>query len=202
MCRNRRNERGPDALPERQYGDRRVRLRAFTLWELLCAITVIGVVLASAGPPLQSMILDSRRTAAVNALVTAVQLARAESAKRGAVVVLCPTRDHRECASDATAGDLQWMLIVPASFTPQPRLADTDQPLMLLPAFEGGVIQSNRTHYAFRPFRQRSTNGTIIFCDRRGSPAARAIVISYTGRPRATHEGPGGRELHCPEFLR
>ncbi len=172
--------------------------RAVTLWELLCTLAVAGVLLASAGPPFQALILDSRRTAAVNAFVTAVQLARSETSKRGIAVVLCPTRDRRECAADASAGDLEWMLIEPDTFTPQPRRVDDSQLLMVMPAFDGGSIRSNRHRYEFRPFQRRSSNGTVTFCDRRGAAAARAVVISYTGRPRATSTGAGGQPLQCP----
>ena len=47
-----------------------------------------------------------------------------------------------------------------------------------------GTLVSNRARFEFRPFPSRSTNGTISFCDARGGAAQRAIVISYTGRPR------------------
>ena len=43
-----------------------------------------------------------------------------------------------------------------------------------------------------------ATNGTLVYCDRRREAAARALVISYTGRPRVAAEGPAGRDLDCP----
>jgi type IV fimbrial biogenesis protein FimT len=78
-----------------------------------------------------------------------------------------------------------------------PRL-DGDETLLLhyLPAMQGS-IRSNRAHYIFRPYYRRSTNGTVIFCDRRGSAAARAVIVSYTGRPRVSSTDAGGRRLNC-----
>ncbi len=171
----------------------------FTLWELMCTLAVLGVVLSSAGPALQSYILDARRTAAVNAFVTAVQLARAESARQGRDVVLCPTEDRSSCADVATQS-LQWMLFATTSATTGLQLRPDQQPLLILSPVQGVMIHSNRANYAFRPFQRRSTNGTITFCDRRGSDAARAIVISYTGRPRTTPESADGQALTCPDL--
>jgi hypothetical protein len=60
-----------------------------------------------------------------------------------------------------------------------------------------GSIRANRASFTFRPGFQRSTNGTVIFCDQRGAASARAVVISYTGRPRVTRTTSGGRPLTC-----
>ena len=61
-----------------------------------------------------------------------------------------------------------------------------------------GTIVANRDAFEFWPFhQQRSTNGTAVFCDARGSSAARAVIVSYTGRPRVDSVGPGGEALRC-----
>jgi len=59
-----------------------------------------------------------------------------------------------------------------------------------------GTVTSNRPYYEFRP-RRRSTNGTTVFCDRRGSAAAKAVIVSYTGRPRVDRVDADGRPLRC-----
>ena len=43
------------------------------------------------------------------------------------------------------------------------------------------------------------TNGTLIFCDRAGRARPRALVISYTGRPRVAYEDTRGRPYRCPD---
>jgi type IV fimbrial biogenesis protein FimT len=58
-------------------------------------------------------------------------------------------------------------------------------------------VTSNRLAYTFRPVTQRGVNGTIVFCDERGSIAARAIIISHTGRPRVAHVDADNRPLRC-----
>ena len=67
----------------------------------------------------------------------------------------------------------------------------------LLAAYQprsAGTITSNRPFFDFRPVLQRSTNATVTFCDRRGPRAARAVIVSYTGRPRVDTVEPDGRD--------
>jgi hypothetical protein len=45
---------------------------------------------------------------------------------------------------------------------------------------------------------QAVVNGTIVFCDARGSAHARAIIISHTGRPRVAQRDADGKPLRCP----
>ena len=45
-------------------------------------------------------------------------------------------------------------------------------------------VTANRRLFTARGTQKRTTNGTIVFCDRAGRTAAKALVISYTGRPR------------------
>ena len=62
----------------------------------------------------------------------------------------------------------------------------------------GLSIRSNRTRFVFRPFRGRSTNGTLVVCDRRGSIAARAVIVNNIGRPRLSAAASNGDPLACP----
>jgi hypothetical protein len=36
-----------------------------------------------------------------------------------------------------------------------------------------------------------------VFCDRRGPPAAKAVIVSYTGRPRIDQVDADGKPLVC-----
>jgi type IV fimbrial biogenesis protein FimT len=71
------------------------------------------------------------------------------------------------------------------------------EPLLYIHTPElNGTIVGNRPYYEFRPGR-RSTNGTTVFCDSRGAAAARAVIVSYTGRPRVDSRDGDGRPLRC-----
>ena len=169
----------------------------WTLWELLFSLLVLSALFALAAPGFERFVLDAKRTADINGFVTSIQLARSESAKRAANVVLCKTADIRTCGGAELRYDGGWMVFINADDDQPPTLGSADTLLHFhAPAMQGTIV-SNRKLYEFRPFRRRSTNGTITFCDERGSAAARAVIVSYTGRPRVSDRGPGNRVLVC-----
>lgn len=172
------------------------RPAGFSLWELMLTLGVAAVLLGLAVPGFSAFLLDSRRTADINAFVTAVQLARSEAAKRARPIVLCQTPDTFACGAGADYAR-GWMVFVDADGARPIARSATEELLTTHVPRTSGPIHSNRRLYEFRPFRRRSTNGTITFCDRRGAAQARAVIVSYTARPRVAPEGPGGRELTC-----
>ncbi len=174
-----------------------MRYRGFSLLELLCTLLVGSLLLGLGVPALTSLALDGRRTADVNALITAVQLARSESAKRGLPVVVCPSAGTERCAGAGSPFELGWLVFVNQGDESPPEIDADDTVLLGYSPASNGTIRSNRPLYIFRPYFRRGTNGTITFCDRRGQAAARAVIVSYTGRPRVAATGPGGRALEC-----
>jgi type IV fimbrial biogenesis protein FimT len=166
--------------------------RGFTLWELVCTLTIAGIALTAAAPSFSSFLLDARLTADVNAWVLAVQLARSEAFRRGRPVMVCQTSDTRQCDGAAEG----WMVYVNLDDEYPPRRSAAEPLLYAHSAETTGSIRSNRPYYEFRTGR-RSTNGTIVFCDRRGAAAARAVIVSFTGRPRVDSRDADGRPLLC-----
>jgi len=169
-------------------------IRGLTLWELICALAIAAVLVGLGAPALNDFVLDGRRTADVNGFVLAVQLARSEAAKRGRPVIVCPTPDRVRCGGEFGAG---FMVFVNLDDRYPPEHAD-DEPLLYVHSPElAGTITSNRSYYEFRQGRLRSTNGTVVFCDRRGPASGRAVIVSYTGRPRVSDRDADGRPLRC-----
>jgi type IV fimbrial biogenesis protein FimT len=174
-----------------------MRHRGFSLLEFLFAALVVAIALTAGIPSLKWLIQDAQRTADINALVTAIQLARSESAKRSLPVVVCKTADRRICGDSSVGYEQGWMVFIDEDGDNPPEIDAGEQLLFAYQPRIVGTIRSNRSRYTFRPYFSRSTNGTITFCDRRGAGAARAVIVSYTGRPRVSDEGPGGRGLLC-----
>lgn len=172
------------------------RPRGFTLWELLCTLAIAAVAFAAGVPALRTFLLDARLTADVNAWVLAVQVARSEAAKRGRSVIVCKSDDTRRCGGAGLPVDAGWMVFVNDDDEYPPRRSGSEPLLYAHDAELAGSIVSNRPYYEFRPGR-RSTNGTTVFCDRRGAAAAKAVIVSYTGRPRVATRDADGRALRC-----
>jgi len=173
------------------------RSAGFTLWELLITCLLGGVILGLAVPSLRNVSLDAHRTAEVNELVLAIQLARSEASKRGRPVVVCESADNLRCGGDALSFDAGWIVFVNTDDIRPPQRS-ADEPLLLAHAPLGrGTVTSNRAYFEFRPVQRRSVNGTVVFCDERGPSAARAVIVSYTGRPRVASVDSGGGELRC-----
>ena len=172
------------------------RARGFTLWELLCTVGIAGVALAAGIPAFRIFLLDAQLTADVNGWILAIQLARSEAAKLGRPVIVCQTDDSWRCGGTDLPADAGWMVYVNLDdqYPPQRSAAE---PLLYLHERElTGTVISNRPYYEFRPGR-RSTNGTIVLCDERGTLAARAVIVSYTGRPRVDRVDANGKPLRC-----
>ena len=171
--------------------------RGFSLFELLYVVAVAGVLAAIAIPSFSAVVYDSRRTAALNAVVGTIQFARSEAVKRAEEVVLCKTGGASRCAA---VGDWEtgWLVFVNLDRDSPPKL-DANEPLIQQHgALPSARISANRDAFTFRPFAKASTNGTVVYCDSRGSVAARAVIVSPSGRPRISSTTSGGGPLACP----
>jgi type IV fimbrial biogenesis protein FimT len=71
---------------------------AFTLMELMVALSVMGILCAFAVPSFRQYTRDSRAAAAHNDLVTAFNLARSETLRRGVPIGVCASSDGAECS--------------------------------------------------------------------------------------------------------
>jgi type IV fimbrial biogenesis protein FimT len=168
----------------------------FTLWELVCALGVASVVFVATAPGFTAWLLDARLTADVNAVVLAVQLARSEAAKRGQPVIVCRSADRRTCVGDEVTVGAGVMVFVNVDDRLPPARAESE-PLLYAHALEArGSTRANRPYFEFRVGR-RSTNGTIVLCDERGPASAKAVIVSYTGRPRVANRDADGKALRC-----
>jgi type IV fimbrial biogenesis protein FimT len=172
------------------------RANGLTLIEMLATVSVIAILGALAGPSFHNLTLDSERTATVNNFFHALFLARSEAIKRGQVVTVCKSADGSTClrSGEWTSG---WIVFVNIDHDEQP-VRDADEPILHVYAgWNRGQITSNRPAYSFRPYVQGVVNGTIVFCDSRGSSQARAIIISHTGRPRVSQRDASNKPLQC-----
>ncbi len=169
----------------------------YTVLELLITLAVSGLLLTLAIPSFADLVLDARLTATVNRVVHGMHVARQEALKSGTDVVLCRSPGGLQCDHNApwNAG----LIVFLNRDRDDPPRVDPGEPVLQV---EGrlpvGSIQANRRAFIFRPSGLRSVNGTLTFCDRRGTGRARAVVVSYTGRPRATSAATADGASKCP----
>lgn len=168
----------------------------YSLYELIMTLALVGLILTLGLPSLGKIAANQRLHVEVNALFHAIHLARKESIVRRRVVSICPTRDGAGClpGTDWSAG---WMTFVNID-RDWPAARDPDEPVLnWYQANATSQILANRSSFSLRSTELRATNGTLVFCDRAGRAKSRALVISYTGRPRVAHEDSRGRPYEC-----
>lgn len=73
----------------------------YSLMELMTALTVLGILLALAGPGFANFVDESRLSGSARDFVVDFALARNEAAMRGQRVTVCTSDDGADCATDS-----------------------------------------------------------------------------------------------------
>jgi type IV fimbrial biogenesis protein FimT len=170
------------------------RSRAFTLYELVITLALAAMLVTMALPSFSILSAKSRQTAEINALFHAFHQARKESIMRRRVVSLCPSMDGQRCTGsrDWSTG---WLLFYDPVGT-----GWAGDGIVLRHSVNDSIrLSANRQMFTARGTRKRTTNGTIVFCDRRGRTSPKALVISYTGRPRVAETRVDGTPWTCAD---
>jgi type IV fimbrial biogenesis protein FimT len=159
-----------------------------TLPELMTMLGIAAVLAGAAVPVFSNLLLESRMHAATATVLHAVNLARQFSATRSEAIRLCGSGDAQECsgAPDWSSGLL---------------LADEGGAFRQQLSLAGGKgaprIRSNRAVLDFEGGSGFATPATLTLCDRRGARAARAVIVSRSGRPRMSDRDASDRVLAC-----
>jgi len=159
-----------------------------TLTELMVVLGIAAVLAAAAVPLFSTLLLDSRMNAAVASAMHAVNLARQFAVTRSETIRLCGSADQRECS-----GGLDW--------SPGVLLADDGGLFHQSLNHSGDTgaprLRANRATLSFEAGTGFATPATVVICDRRGSRAARAVIVSKSGRPRTSLRDGSDRALTC-----
>lgn len=170
----------------------------FSLLELLLTVLAASLILTLGVPSLAATLAKNRQTAEINALFHALYLARKESLRRRQVVSLCPSTDGRNCrpGRDWSSG---WILFENAD-RDEPPERDAGEALVFAHSVADTVrITANRHGFTSRGVRKRATNGTFVVCDPGARIAPKALVVSYTGRPRVARRQRNGAAYACAD---
>jgi type IV fimbrial biogenesis protein FimT len=157
---------------------------------------LFAIVMTLGLPSFGNMLASHRLRVEIDMLFHAVHLARQESVVRRRVVTICPTKDALTCEQtlDWSGG---WMMFVNDDRS-SADTRDEGEPILRHSRPDRSVrITANRQSFSLRSTELRATNGTLVFCDPAGRIPPRALVISYTGRPRVATKDSRGRPYQC-----
>ena len=172
--------------------------RGFTLYELLMTMMLIGVLVSIGLPSFSGTLARSRQTTEINALFHAIHLARKESIRRRQVVTLCPSSDGDTCVrtNDWSTG---WLRCNHADQDSPPQVDPGEVVVLRHRVIAAFRVSANRRAFTLRATYKRATNGTFVVCDRRARVPAKALIVSYTGRPRVADIRSDGDPWRCAD---
>ncbi|HEX6613164.1 MAG TPA: GspH/FimT family pseudopilin [Rhodanobacteraceae bacterium] len=166
------------------------RQRGLTLVEILTVLCIAGLLAVIGMPALGSMLARSHRESAAGALQASLMHARELAITRHVQVIVCPSRDHRTCASWDDWQD-GWMIAKDADRDREP---DTGEPLALFDAMPAQMrvrSSSGRPRVVFRPDGSASgSNARLTICRLGDARAGSAVIVSNSGRVREAHADP------------
>jgi type IV fimbrial biogenesis protein FimT len=169
----------------------------FSLIETLTTLGIVAILAAVATPSFDNMIKNTRRRQSVDSFWHAIFLARSEAIKRNSVVALCKSNNGTQCDNAPGTWSSGWIVFENLDGD-SPAQVDSDEPVLRIYGATTQVsVTSSKDSFTFRPFAQNLINGTVTFCDARGSSEARAIIISHTGRPRQSTRNANNQPLIC-----
>ncbi len=147
----------------------------FSLIELMAAVAILGIVVSFALPSFQNTIKNNCLTTGTNTLVTNLQLARSEAAKR-----------RQDISVIAKGGDWSdgWTVEDPASTV----LSDVTLTCTATTITE----QSGDTAVVYKSTGFIDTPATFDVCDDRDDETGRQVSINLVGRPNTN------RNFVCP----
>jgi type IV fimbrial biogenesis protein FimT len=169
-----------------------------TLIELLIGLATLSILVSLSVSGFSRLIDAARMNSNVNDLVHSFHTARQISRAKGTEITVCKSPDGQQCTTTGNWDD-GWLIFANLDQDSPPQLDPGETLLEVHGSVTALNITSNRRAFSMRPFGKRSTNGTLIYCDRRGSESARSVIVSYTGKPRVSDKDASGRMLACAD---
>lgn len=169
----------------------------FTLIELLAALAIVAVVTAIGAPPLGNWLAAQRLGAELQVLMRDFQQARHAAVLTNRSVVLCPRNATNGCDTthDWSRG---WISFYNDDNDSPPRRDAGEELISVRQVAPTLAIVANRAAFHLRGDLRRATNGTIVICHRAARVVPRALVVSYSGRPRMLASGAHPTTPACP----
>lgn len=144
--------------------------KGFTLIEVLVTVLIVGILASVASPVYRSLIVSTRLSGEMNALIGALNVARSEAQKRGQTVSIC-AGTALVCTTDWTAG---WLVLLDS--TPKQQL------LVRAALSSGDTITNSETQVPqFNAAGYTFYNGTLTLRDKDNTPDLRRCIKIEAG---------------------
>ena len=170
----------------------------YSLYELLLTLVLVSILASLGLPAFSTTLAKNRQASEINALFHAIHLARKESIRRREVMTVCASADGLSC-SPARDWSLGWILFNNTDRDSPPTVDPGESVLLAHRVTETIEVLANRRAFTLRATFRRATNGTLVVCDRYERVPAKALVVSYTGRPRVAAERVDGKPFSCAD---
>jgi type IV fimbrial biogenesis protein FimT len=177
----------------------------FTLVELLTALTLTAILASMAIPSFYSLAQRTRANATMRSLATILHFARQVAVTENTEIMLCASTNSSDCSRHWRNAEL----LVFRDDNRNRRL-DNGETVYHREAItdENATIDwrasGNRPYLRYLPGGAVKEFGHFLYCPGNGNPRyARALIISYTGRPRSArdYDGDGIRETRPGQSL-
>ena len=173
----------------------------FTLIELMIAVALVAILLATAVPALDDFTNDARQTGAINDFISAIHVARNTAITTNSRVTMCASASGTNC--EFTSWDSGWIVFGDLNSNGSLDVGETI--VSASAAAEGLDIQSGEfpATLMYRPNGRAMTNaltgnsGEFTVCDFRGAEHAKVILVELSGRPRMSETRANGAPPGC-----
>jgi type IV fimbrial biogenesis protein FimT len=149
----------------------RNKARGFTLVELTVTVLIVAILGAMAAPAYNSLIVSTRLSGEMNALIGALNVARSEAQKRGTTVSVCPGT-ALTCTTDWSLGYIALLESTP-----------TKEQLVVRPVLTSGdtITNSLSTYPQFTASGYTFYTGTLTIKDKTNNPELKRCIVFSAG---------------------
>lgn len=181
--------------------------KGFTLIDTVIAMAIVAILVMVAAPSWTQFVRNSRMTGATNDFIGAINLARVETIKRGARVMLCRSNTSTAaapaspaCGGTANTWSEGWLVYAITNGDPKRVYASANDILLDIgPALTDTKIMSTSADgnawLAFNTDGSLDENANVTYeiCGANGAAVGREVTITLVGRPNISNSN-----VNCP----
>ena len=181
------------------WGNFTYKNHGFTVIELLVALAIFSILIASALPNFSSLIAQERSTVLTNTLAGALAYARSEAVTKNTTVLTCQSDNGSECNRSGNWHN-GWIIFIDSNNTKQREPEETL--LRVYAAYDNGTQAifngaANIDHYMrYKPTGRAYPNGSFLICNP-NIGIGKALIMTQSGRLRLSKRQRDGSTITC-----